>query len=456
VAVAERPVATKRRVVFTIVAVALFMNSIDQTMIATALPTLGRDLGASVNWSAWTISIYSLGMILAMPIGGKISDQIGRKRVFLTALGVFTVSSLCCGLATDIRMLVVFRGIEALGAGVFLPSASGIVGDEFPENRDRVIASFTSIFPVGAMVGPVIGAFIVAHWSWRATFLVNVPVGIALLLLGLRFFAPSVRRGSARIDFGGIALLGAALLATLYGFGRLGDGRAGLPTALAAIGGGLVLVVAFLRHARVFPRAVVPIQFLRGRTFGLMNALNFLFGTACLGMGALVPLYAQDRYGMDIVSSGTLLTARAVGIFSVAALTVMILRRTGYRLPMVVGFVIVAVGLAMSAVRPPSPLSPYIWLAAGTAVAGVGMGVFMPPANNATLHKDPSQIAAITGLRGMFRQIGLLFGVSLTTAIVASSDDPGLAQAWMYGAMAIAVLAALPVIMLVPDHRGKW
>jgi EmrB/QacA subfamily drug resistance transporter len=435
---------------------ALFMHSAEQTMIATALPTLSKDLGTSVNWSAWTISIYALGMILAMPIGGRISDQVGRKKVFLIALATFTASSLCCALSTDIRMLIVFRATEALGAGVMVPSASGIVADEFPENRDRLIGFISTLFPVGAMAGPVIGAFIIAHWSWRATFLLNVPIGIVLVLLGIKFFAPSAHRGPASIDLRGIALLAAALLALLYGFARLGDGGAALIPALIAIAVGTVLVAVFLRHARVFPRPVIPIALLTGRTFGIMAGLNFVFGAACLGTSALVPLYAQQRYGLDIVSSGTLLTMRSVGIFLLSALTVMILRRTGYRIPMVAGFTVSAAALILQAMPPPQQISPYLWLAVGSGLLGMGMGVFVPPANNATLHKAPSQIAAIAGLRGMFRQVGLLIGVALITAIVAVSNEPGVAQAWVFVAMAVVVLSTLPVILLVPDHRGKW
>jgi len=439
-----------------VVATALFMSSIDQTMIATALRPLGDDLRAPVNWSAWTISIYALGLLVAMPLGGKISDQIGRKRVFLGAIALFAVASLLCGLATNIYMLVGFRAVQAIGAGVFLPSSTGIIADEFPENRDRMIGTFPTIFPIGAMVGPAVGAFIVDHWSWRATFLVNVPVAIVLLVLGLMYLSPSPKRGSVAIDVPGIALLAGGLLAALYGLSRLGDGPSALVASLLALAVGVVLLALFVRHASRSPSAVIPIDLLRGRTFGVMAALNFLFGSACIAAGVLVPLYAQDRYGMDLVASGALLTIRSVGIVSVAALTVMVLRRTGYRVPMVVGFSIVAASLAILALPPPGSVSPFAWLTVGSALSGLGMGVFVPPANNATLHKMPAQTATVTGVRGMFRQTGLLIGVSVITAIGAASGNAGLAQAWVYGVLAVIVVASLPLIYLVPDHRGKW
>lgn len=443
--------------VFAVVAVALFMSSIDQTMNATALPTLSRDLHAGVNWSGWTITIYSFGLVLAMPLGGRISDQFGGKRVFLGAIALFTFSSLCCGLAPDMVLLIVFRAVQSIGAGIFLPSASGIVAAEFPANRDRMIGSFASIFPIGGMVGPIIGGVIVGYWSWRWLFFINVPIGIALLFLGWRWFGRTPRKQVERIDARGIALFGSALLAAMCALALIGErGTLPLVLALVALAAGAALAVLFLRHAMYVPTAFIPIRLLRGRTFGFMNVLNLIFGAAFLGLGGLAPLYAEDRYHVDPVSAGTLLTARAFGIILVAGVSMMLLRRTGYRLPMIIGSCVGALGLILLAFAPPAALSPDIWLVICTAIAGIGMGSFMPAANNATLHLDPSQVAAVTGLRGMFRQAGFLIGVSVITAILARSTHPGITQAHSYLVSAIIVLAVLPLVFLIPDYRGKW
>jgi MFS family permease len=144
------PAPSGRFLIFGVTAIALFMASIDQTIVSTALGTLQHDLHTGINWASWTITIYALGQIVAMPVAGVLSDIYGRKRLFLAAVVLFTVASLCCGLATNIYELVSLRALQALGGGAFIPSATGIVSDQFGANRDRAIGMFTSIFPIGA------------------------------------------------------------------------------------------------------------------------------------------------------------------------------------------------------------------------------------------------------------------------------------------------------------------
>jgi len=179
----------RRRLVFAIVSIGLFMASIDQTIVATALPAIERELHATINWSGWTISIYALGQVIAMPMAGKISDMYGRKKVFMISAAIFTLSSLCCGFAGNMAFLLLARFIQALGGGAFMPSATGIVSDHFGAERDRATGMFTSILPVGGMIGPVLGGLFVTYWSWRGIFLVNVPIGLVQARVFLVFAA---------------------------------------------------------------------------------------------------------------------------------------------------------------------------------------------------------------------------------------------------------------------------
>ena len=144
----------RRKLIFAIVSIGLFMASVDQTIVATALPAIERELHAAINWSAWTISIYALGQVIAMPMAGKISDMYGRKKVFVVSAAVFTLASLCCGFAPNMALLLLPRFIQALGGGAFMPSATGIVADHFGSERDRAVGMFTSILPVGGIIGP--------------------------------------------------------------------------------------------------------------------------------------------------------------------------------------------------------------------------------------------------------------------------------------------------------------
>jgi EmrB/QacA subfamily drug resistance transporter len=447
----------RRKLVFGIVSIGLFMASIDQTIVATALPNIERDLHASVNWSAWTISIYALGQVIAMPMAGKLSDMYGRKTVYLVATAVFTISSLCCGFSGNIVMLLVPRFIQALGGGAFMPSATGIVSDHFGAERDRAVGMFTSILPIGGIIGPIIGGVFVTYWSWRGIFLVNVPIGIILVVLTARYIPRSEARSKESIDLRGIGLLAALIVSAMFGISYLGSGSVPLysPVFLGCEAVAVIALVLFLRHARRHAAPFVPYRLLRGRGFGIMNLINLIYGAAALGFGAMVPLYAQDRYRLSALGSGTLLTARGVGMIAIAGVAAMTLRRTGYRLPMVVGFVTLAGGLVMMWATP-TGMSTYLWLAIAAALTGIGMGVSVPASNNASLQLAPDQVAAIAGLRGMFRQSGAITAVSITTALAARSTQPGLVEAQVFLVFAVLLIVILPLIALVPDHHGNW
>jgi EmrB/QacA subfamily drug resistance transporter len=445
-----------RWLVFAIVSIGLFMASIDQTIVATALPAIEHDLRAGINWSGWTITIYALGQVIAMPMAGKISDMYGRKKVFAVSAAVFTISSLCCGFAPNIALLLIPRFIQALGGGAFMPSATGIVSDHFGPERDRAVGMFTSILPVGGIIGPILGGIFVSYWSWRGIFLVNVPIGIVLIALTIKFIPSTGRRTSSRIDIRGIALLAVLITAAMFGITYLGSGSVPLysPVFLASEAVAIIALVLFIRHSQRDRAPFVPYRLLRGRGFGIMNLINLVYGAAALGFAALVPLYAQERYGIAPLGAGTLLTARAVGMIAVAGVAAMTLRRTGYRLPMIVGFAVLAGGLVMMAASP--GLSPYAWLAIGSAITGCGMGLSVPASNNASLQLAPDQVAAIAGLRGMFRQSGSIIAVSVTTALIARSPHPGIVQAHVFLVFAALLLVLLPLIRLVPDHHGNW
>jgi EmrB/QacA subfamily drug resistance transporter len=447
-----------RRIVFAVVAISLFMASVDQNIVATALPSIQHDLHARINWTSWTITIYALGQMLAMPLGGVLSEQYGRKRVFLVSVTVFTFASLLCGLSTSVYTLVPLRAIQALGGGGLLPSASGIVADQYGRERDRALGMFSSIFPIGGVVGPILGGIFVTYWSWRGIFLVNVPIGVALIALTVRVVPRTATKPTAGVDVRGVALLGGVVLSAMYGVTSLGSGNSRIwdPYFVGSEMLAVVLAVAFIRRSKRVSNPVIAPRLLYGKGFAVMNSINFLFGAAALGFSALVPLYAEDRFHIASLSAGTLLTARAIGMISVAALAVMALRRTGYRNPMIVGFAVIAVGLVLMTIRP-HDTSPYTWLAIASAVSGIGMGLSQPASNNAMLHLEPSRVAAIAGLRGMMRQSGAITAISVTTAVLARSSSPGVALGHAFLVFAALLLAvAIPLTVAVPDHHGSW
>ena len=448
----------RRGLIFGIVSIGLFMASVDATIVATALHPIGRSLHSTINWTAWTVTIYQLGQIVAMPLAGKVSDQFGRKNVYVLSAIVFTVSSLACGLSTSIYMLVSFRLVQAIGGGAFMPSATGIVADHFGRDRDKALAMFTSIFPIGGIVGPVFGGLIAQDWSWRGIFFVNVPIGTALVVLAIKFLPKGVRRPSATLDWRGLVLLALSILFGMLAVTTLGtagvepwDPRCALPF-LVSCGLGAV----FLRHTKRSEAPFIPLRLLLGKAFFTMNVVNVVFGTVVLGFSALIPLYAENRYGIPIASAGTLLTARAIGTVCLAGLSAMMLRRTGCRMPMAIGFSAIAISLVMLAVAAPTSFPPYLWLAGWSLLTGLGMGVSTPATNNATLQLAPDQVAQIAGLRGMFRQSGGILSISITTTLLARSSNPGITQAYTFVVEAALMGLLVGLVFLVPDHKGRW
>ncbi len=223
--ISRRTPEVRRGPVFATVSLALLMMSIDSTIVATALHALEHGLGASINWVGWTVTAYLLGFTLMLPISSKLSDRYGRRRVFLGSVIVFTLASLSCGFADDVYLLIALRGIQAAGGAGFTPSATGIVVEHFGDARDRAVGLFGSIFPTGAMIGPIFGGLFVSYWSWRGIFFVNVPIGLLLVVLCLRYVPADspITKGRLDMDARGMALLGIGLLAGMLGVAYLGE-----------------------------------------------------------------------------------------------------------------------------------------------------------------------------------------------------------------------------------------
>ena len=243
----------------------------------------------------------------------------------------------------------------------------------------------------------------------------------------------------------------------MLGITDFGNGRAGpgSPAVFVPVTIAVVVGAVLRRHLMTSSSPFIPMNLLRGKGFLSMNVINTLYGRAVLGMGALVPLYAHDRFGLSTLASRTVLTARAIGMICVAGIASFMLRKTGYRLTMAVGFALIALGSVMLILCSPG-LPIFWWLAVSAAVTGIGMGASMPATNNATLSLASKHVAAIVGLRGMFRQSGSILAVSVMTTITTRAANPGHALGFGFVAFAVVLIAAIPLIYTVPEHRGSW
>ena len=451
----------RRVLVFTIVALALIMMAVDSTIVATALDSLQHGLQTSINWAGWTLTAYSLGFVLMLPVSGKLSEQYGRRRVFLGSVVAFTAASLCCGLADNIYVLIALRAVQAAGGAGFTPSATGIVVDHFGDERDRAVSLFGSIFPIGAMIGPIFGGLFVSYWTWRGVFFVNVPIGVAIIVLSLRYVPrdrPGIARTQPKMDVTGIALLGSGLLAGMLAATFLGerDAHAWSPAFVAPLGIAIVALWMFFRHINHSAHPFIAPRLIYGRSFGPVNLVNGLYGGVSSGVMALVPLYAASRYGINALDSGTLLIAQGVAAIILSVAAAFALRRTGHRPPLYVGGVAIAAGMLLLALSPVAGIPPYAWLAGSAFLVGVGAGTINPASRNAGLQLAPERSSTLAALRTMCLQIGSMIAISIATATLASSDDPGGIQAWVYVVAALLLVAALPLITRIPEHHGSW
>ncbi|MBS0326011.1 MAG: MFS transporter [Proteobacteria bacterium] len=451
----------RRLPVFGIVALALLMMSVDSTIVATALHALQHGLDTSINWAAWTITAYSFGFVLMLPISGKLSERYGRRKVFLGSVTAFTAASLCCGLAENIFALIVLRALQAAGGAGFTPSATGIVVEHFGDARDRAVSLFGSIFPIGAMIGPIFGGLFVSYWSWRGIFFVNVPIGIAIVVLAWRYIPRDLPRADTTrlmMDVTGMALLGAGILAGMLAVSYLGeaDARIGSPVFLLPAAIAIAATWMFVRHIGRSADPFIAPRLIHGPGFGSVNLVNMIYGGITTGALTLIPLYATNRYGIGALSSGTLLVSQGAAAIVLSVAAALALRRTGYRLPIYVGATTIAIGVLLFAVPPVAGMSPYTWLAAVAFLVGAGRGTINPASRNAGLQLAPEHSSVVAALRTASLQVGSITTVSIVTAILAHFADPGEVQAWIYVAVALLLVAALPLVARVPEHRGSW
>jgi EmrB/QacA subfamily drug resistance transporter len=440
------------------------MYSIDATAVAVAFPHFIKDLGTNVLWAAWTISIYLVAVTSVMPLMGKLSDSFGRKKVFLISLILFTVSSLLCGLAPDIYMMVAFRFLQGIGGASFLPTAAGIVSDQFPEHRERAIGLFTSIFPIGGIIGPNLGGWIVSRYSWRYIFYINLPIGIILIVLIIILLEESKVLVRPHIDFVGASFFFGTILFLMLGLNFIAENFSVSSLLLTVIF--MVLssfcLYLFFRQEKKDTNPILDMALLRSKPFLAANLYNMIVGAGVLGVFAFIPLYATSVHKLSTLVSGVILTPRSLASIPAAATTSFLLKRWGYRWPMVLGLIITSLSTILLGSQGfqllrmvGTHLGVAEILAILTLVTGIGLGIALPASNNACIELMPEKVATITGLRGMFRSVGGAFGISVITIILHLSSTPANGFEITFFSFGLALLFAVSLVFFMPTGKRK-
>ena len=460
------PTLSSRHAFFALAALAVLMGSIDGTIVAVALPQLKVALDTPLSWIGWTLTSYQLVQIVMYPLAGRLSDSLGRKRVFLFCLITFTVASLACGMAPNVGWLIVFRAIQAIGGGGLQPSAVGIIADQFRHRRAQAIGLISSFMPMGSIIGPNLGGFLLQNFTWRALFWINVPLGLAAMI-GVYFLLPARGANEERtplsVDAIGLAQYTLAIVTLMYGMTVIADDPAqGLnPLVWGLFVASVTLIVLFLRHVKRTPNPIMEFDLLVKNPFLAANLYNFFFGAVVMGFFSFVPYYAVVKYGLSPFESGAVLTPRAAVVVSVSILGAIFINKLGYRLPMLLGMFLVACTLVTLAQGWNSlqiggfTLQGFWLLAAILAIGGAGNGLSNPASNNASIDLAPHKAAAITGIRGTFRLTGGAIAIAAIVLALSFFPDQADGLAKIYIVLAATLVLTVPMVLMIPDMAGR-
>jgi len=399
----------------------MLLAALDQTIVSTALPTIVGELGG-LNHLSWVVTSYLLAVTIGTPLYGKLGDMYGRRRVIQGALVIFLIGSMLCGLANGMTELIAFRAIQGIGGGGLMVSAQAGIGDVVsPRERGRFMGLFGAVFGIASIGGPLIGGFLTTHLSWRWIFYVNVPLGLAALVVLSLTFPKAKLQAKRAIDYAGTALL-AVGLSSIVLLTTLG-GTTYDWSSMEIIGLGVLGVLALILFARVEQRAdepILPPHLFRNKVFVVTGALGFVVGFALFGSLTYLPLFQQVVRGLDPTESGLQMLPLMGGLLIASIGSGQIISRIGrYRIFPILGTAIACIGLyLLSGIDSDIGAAT---MALYMAILGFGLGLVMQvlvlAVQNAVSY---GELGVATSGATLFRSIGGSMGTAILGAIFAN------------------------------------
>ncbi|MFC1418110.1 MFS transporter [Streptacidiphilus cavernicola] len=437
----------KQRWVLALASTASFMMALDTTAVATALSTIQRDLGASLETLQWTVNAYVLSFAVLLLTGAALGDRYGRRRMLGFGLGLFTAASAACALAPGIGVLIAARAVQGAGAALVLPLAMTHLSAAFPpRQRGRALGLFSGLTGLATFSGPFIGGAVAQGLAWQWIFWINLPIGLLAVLL-VRLRLDESTGPGVRFDVGGVLLATGGALGLVWGLVRGNDAGWGSAEIIGALAGGAVLTVGFVRWELRAAAPMLPMRFFRDRTFAAANTSNFCLTASLYGTLFFLAQYLQVALGHGPLAAGLRMMTWTGTLMVCAPIAGSLADRLGERRLLAAGMLLQAVGgvwLALAA----TPTLPYDRLVAPLLISGCGLSMAMPSAQKAAVGAvAPREIGQASGAFNMLRQLGGVFGIALCAAVFTRNGGYASTRAFTDGfAAAMWVTAGLALV----------
>ena len=406
--------------VLLICSMSLFIVGLDVTAVNVALPSIADELDADVAGLQWTVSAYTVVMASLLMFSGSTADRLGRRRIFVTGLTVFSAASLLCSLAPSVELLVAARALQGIGASMLNPVAMSIITNTFTDPRERAqaVGIWGAMFGIAMALGPIVGGGLVAIAGWPSIFLINLPLGLAAIVLTLRFIPESRAPRPRRFDPVGQLLV----------FVLLGSVTYGIIEAPAAFSASAVALLGLLVYEPRREDPLVDLRFFRSVPFSAAIAISVAAFATFGGFLFLNTLYLQDVRGLSPVDAGLATVPMAIMLVLVSPLSGRIVGRRGPRLPLLLSGVLLVIACAMlTGIGPGTPLALLI---ATYVIFGIGFGFVNAPITNTAVSGMPrAQAGVAAAIATTSRQFGMTLGVAVVGAIIASHAGAELASA---------------------------
>ncbi|MGH2981496.1 MAG: MFS transporter [Solirubrobacterales bacterium] len=445
---------------------ALFMIMLDNSVVNVALPSIQRDLGASISSLEWTINGYTLSFAVLLATGGRLGDIFGRRRMFIGGVVLFTLSSATAGFAPDTLSLVASRVAQGVGAAFMMPGTLSIITDAFPaEERGKAIGTWAGVSALALAIGPLLGGFLTEHVGWEAIFFINVPVGAGAVLAAL--FAVRESRDETvgrKVDYAGVAALTAGLTALVLALVEGNSWGWGSPEILALIGGSIALLAVFAAVERRVRAPMVEFGLFASRNFIGAVSVAFIVTFAMLGMFFFLALYMQNILGYTPLEAGVRFLPTTLMVMAVAPVAGRLADRIGPRWPIVAGLSLTTVSLFLfTQIDDGTTFSD---LLPAFVLMGIGVALTMSPMSTAAMNAVPVAKAGIaSGLLSMSRMVGGTFGVAAIGALFQSEAGSALAPSRdafitalsdaMWLSTAVAALGVIIGLTLIESRKPE-